>query len=280
MTKFITVLLFLLLFVKFGATQNPQYYTDLTEYYKVYDAKSYYEIGNSKACANIFDTIFVDNPDFKSPIGILTAMKCYSSIDRKKFMKIAKYGEELNILKKGKRKITFRFESITDTLLRILYEDQGINLDENYRNHINNMGKGILLTDLSPLDFNNDFRKHIEIVSNIIDSDTIIADDDYSYLGKRAIYLTLIHSEEKQLLKYSHFVKQNFKPSDYAYFHDKLCAITNQPQVYGTQTYFNEDSMKEMLYKVNSSIQLDSLRMTVDLEPIKYYAKKMNFEIE
>lgn len=262
-------------FVHNCLSQQP-IYNSFEEYTSTYLAKDYLDKGDIENCKLILDTLF-NNVNYSSPVGFITGLRCYSALGATEmFDTIAKRGEQKGTLLKGKRAIKAKYPSIRDTLIRIFIEDQGEAIDQTHISTIHSMNLSNLLSDNPMIRFNSNQAVHVAYVLDLCTEFPIIKDEDYSYLGKRAIFLVLIHSNLEVLKNHLEFIEKNYSRSDYAYYYDKYKVLEGLPQKFGTQTHYDTKLNREVFYPIKSLKQVDSLRMNVGLEPLEYYAKKMN----
>jgi len=254
---------------------NSQFY-DIEEYYIIYEAKYQHEIGNTSSCVETFDSLY-RNFDYRSPIGITISMECYREMHKSQLsQEAATLVEKIDVLNYDRRYLACEQHLLRDSLIRILYEDQQANLSANYITSIEQYGLDHLLSQSSTITFDFNPKKHQDFVQNLINGHRNISKRDISYLGMKAMLIIILHSPHEFLQKNIEFVKQNYKSSEYAYAYDKLMVHKNNPQRYGTQSFYDESLRKEVIYPLESLSEIDSLRMTVNLEPLKYYKRRNN----
>lgn len=150
------------------------------------------------------------------------------------------------------------------------------------------------LLDLSKLSTDEILHYH-ELVSQVDSTNQKIVSsilDNYGWptnisrKANKAIWIVIDHADLDYQLKYIDMVQEQanlgiVSKSDYAVLYDKLLKNLGKPQKYGTQIYTSivlvGETMTDCTYlwPVENGEQLDSLRNSVDLPPIKDYIQSV-----
>lgn len=127
--------------------------------------------------------------------------------------------------------------------------------------------------DICTIDEKNDKRMK-EIVTDI-------GYPTISKVGKQASFnswLIIQHSPDLEFqmkcLDLMEKQSSDVNPQNIAYLKDRVLMYRGEPQIYGTQLRKNTETGKFELYPVKDPDNLDKLRKSIGLEPIKDYLKK------
>jgi len=99
--------------------------------------------------------------------------------------------------------------------------------------------------------------------------------------GSHAAWLVLQHADTTTQGKYLPLLKETAligeaSMQDYAYLLDRVLIHRKQPQIYGTQAFYEEESKTYMLYHVQDPENLDHRRLEIGLIKIDDYLFIMN----
>ena len=103
------------------------------------------------------------------------------------------------------------------------------------------------------------------------------------FMGTQAVFLVIQHADLEAQKKYYPLIKQaekdgNILSSNVAILEDRIAVREGKPQPYGSQGYYDAEKKKTYVYPLKDLNNLDSLRKTMGLQPMKEYIKDWNPE--
>ena len=165
-------------------------------------------------------------------------------------------------------------KSVSDTLVRILIEDQGSRLSNGLRNNLIKSGYEKLFAiespKLDPLELHN---RHIKIIEKILITYPDLSKEDVGTYGMKGIKFALLHSKLEHLQKFESVYNRLFDKSAQAYYQDKILVAKGEEQLYGTQFRYCELRNRNLLYPVFEIENLNVRRMRMKMSLIEDYAK-------
>lgn len=307
--KFILIIQFLLLisFVSTGQTDSNILSTkdSLALYFKSFELKPLYRSGGFDEGCKIFEELLTN--DFYNRGILLYGGKCCFKSNKdslvkkmftEKFRSIIQDFCNLNWGDKVKRDTSYinfcevdidkyqstlrsvlNLKSVSDTLVRILIEDQGSMLSNGLKNNLIKSGYEKLFTieapKLNPVALNN---RHIKIIERILITYPNLSKEDVGVYGMQGLNFALLHSKIENLQKFESVYKRLFGKSAQAYYQDKILVAKGEPQMYGTQFRYCELFKKNLLYPVFDIENLNVRRMRMGMDLIEDYAKYNGIE--
>ncbi len=103
------------------------------------------------------------------------------------------------------------------------------------------------------------------------------------FMGTQAVFLVIQHADLKAQKKYYPLIKQaekdgNILSSNVAILEDRIAVREGKPQPYGSQGYYDAEKKKTYVYPLKDLKNLDSLRKSMGLQPMKEYIKDWDQE--
>ncbi len=174
----------------------------------------------------------------------------------------------------NKLRSVLNLKMVSDTLVKILIEDQGSHLSPGLKNSLITCGYGSQFTtelpDLNPMELN---QMHLNIINGILTRHPNLSKQDVGKFGMQAISLTLLHSKLENLEKYEKIYVKLFDKRMQAYYADKILTAKNEAQMYGTQFKFCDVLGKNLLHPVFKIEELNIRRMRMHMPPIEVYTR-------
>ncbi|MBX3253819.1 MAG: hypothetical protein KF862_06725 [Chitinophagaceae bacterium] len=101
--------------------------------------------------------------------------------------------------------------------------------------------------------------------------------------GAQALFLVIQHADLKTQKKYYPLIKQSEKEgkvlsANVAILEDRIAVREGQPQLYGSQGYFDKEKNKTFIYPLKDVENLDSLRKSMGLQPMNKYIQDWDVE--
>lgn len=98
------------------------------------------------------------------------------------------------------------------------------------------------------------------------------------FMGTQAVFLVIQHADLEAQKKYYPLIKQaekdgNILSSNVAILEDRIAVREGKPQPYGSQGYYDAEKKKTYVYPLKDLNNLDSLRKSMGLQPMKEYIK-------
>lgn len=98
------------------------------------------------------------------------------------------------------------------------------------------------------------------------------------FMGTQAVFLVIQHANLEVQKKYYPLIKQaekdgNILSSNVAILEDRIAVREGKPQPYGSQGYYDAEKKKTYVYPLKDLHNLDSLRKSMGLQPMKEYIK-------
>ncbi|MFD2919996.1 DUF6624 domain-containing protein [Terrimonas rubra] len=125
--------------------------------------------------------------------------------------------------------------------------------------------------------------------SNLVFVEQLIAQHGWitpgqaGFMGTQAVFLVIQHADLEAQKKYYPLIKQaekdgNILSSNVAILEDRIAVREGKPQPYGSQGYYDAEKKKTYVYPLKDLNNLDSLRKSMGLQPMKEYIKDWNPE--
>lgn len=97
---------------------------------------------------------------------------------------------------------------------------------------------------------------------------------DVGIQGSQALFLIIQHADLKTQKKYYPLIKQaeregNILSSNVAILEDRIAIREGRNQTYGSQGYYDRQKQKTFIYPLQNLEDLDSLRKSMGLQPMK-----------
>lgn len=101
--------------------------------------------------------------------------------------------------------------------------------------------------------------------------------------GVQALFLVIQHADLNTQNKYYPLIKQAEKDgkllsSNVAILEDRIAVREGRPQQYGSQGYYDAEKKKTFIYPLKDLENLDQLRVSMGLNPMKEYMKSWDVE--
>lgn len=130
-----------------------------------------------------------------------------------------------------------------------------------------------LTTILKQVDSSN-----LVFVEQLIAKHGWITPGQAGFMGTQAVFLVIQHADLKAQKKYYPLIKQaekdgNILSSNVAILEDRIAVREGKPQPYGSQGYYDAEKKKTYVYPLKNLKNLDSLRKSMGLQPMKEYIK-------
>jgi hypothetical protein len=120
--------------------------------------------------------------------------------------------------------------------------------------------------------------------SNLVFAEQLIAKHGWitpqqaGFQGTQALFLVIQHADLKTQKKYYPLIKQaekegNIISSNVAILEDRIAVREGQPQPYGSQGYYDAEKKKTFVYPLKDLVNVESLRKSMGLQPMKEYIK-------
>lgn len=98
------------------------------------------------------------------------------------------------------------------------------------------------------------------------------------FMGTQAVFLVIQHADLQTQKKYYPMIKQaekdgNILSSNVAILEDRIAVREGKPQPYGSQGHYDAEKKKTYVYPLKDLNNLDSLRKSMGLQPMKEYIK-------
>lgn len=124
---------------------------------------------------------------------------------------------------------------------------------------------------------------NLVFVEQLIAKHGWITPQQAGFMGAQAVFLVIQHADLKAQKKYFPLIKQaekdgNILSSNVAILEDRIAVREGKPQPYGSQGYYDAEKKKTYVYPLKDLKNLDSLRKSMGLQPMKEYIKDWNPE--
>lgn len=131
----------------------------------------------------------------------------------------------------------------------------------------------------------NDYSSQLDIdntqwLKNTIEQHGWFDISKYSEAASQGAWLIVQHSDfepdwQKQMLKLLHSKVESgdFQGKYYAYLADRVATNADEPQVFGTQGFCNEDK-RWVFFEISDRSNVEERREAIGLEPLEEYRKK------
>lgn len=124
---------------------------------------------------------------------------------------------------------------------------------------------------------------NLVFVEKLIAKHGWITPQQAGFMGAQAVFLVIQHADLKAQKKYYPLIKQaekdgNILSSNVAILEDRIAVREGKPQPYGSQGYYDAEKKKTYVYPLKDLKNLDSLRKSMGLQPMKEYIKDWNPE--
>lgn len=234
---------------------------------------------NDKTAIKLIDSLFLNYPDCKYESAYTSAIKCLRRNNQPtKAMLIFQLGKERKILKIGDENLKIKYPIIRDTLVKYYIEDQNLkNTKQKIRQKINDMGLAHLFDEAKEEPYHIYTQRHEIGLRKIFNRIGFPSPNDVGYFAASKIYLLILHQGDDMMIEFEPVFKEQ-APRMYAYLKDKLMVFSGKPQIYGTQIATNNS--KPVFYKIDNPKEVDIRRMSIGLEPLKYYALSAGIDWE
>lgn len=119
-------------------------------------------------------------------------------------------------------------------------------------------------------------KKNLEIINGIIQEYGWLGPQDVGHNASFALFLVIQHADLATQQKYYPLIKQAEKEgkivsSHVATLEDRIAVREGREQTYGSQRKYDSKTQRQYVYPLKDVDNLDSLRLSVGLSPMKEY---------
>lgn len=124
-------------------------------------------------------------------------------------------------------------------------------------------------------------RSNLIFVMQLIDKQGWLTPQDIGFQGVQTLFLIIQHADLQTQKKYYPLILQaekegNMLSANVALLEDRIAVREGRPQTYGSQGYYDASKKKTFIYPLVDAKNLDQLRSSRGLGPMKDYKKDWN----
>jgi len=126
-------------------------------------------------------------------------------------------------------------------------------------------------------------NSNLAFVEKWINKHGWLGPEEIGFMGVQAVFLVIQHADLKTQKKYYPMLKKaeregNILSSNVALIEDRIAIREGRNQTYGSQFYVDPESKKNIVYPLENVEDVDRLRKSVGLQPMKEYVKDWSIE--